>query len=623
MISTSPIESFGDLVERFPGINELDPVALGRFAFHAAVHKPNEDMLYPNPSEERHSWQDRVCDIIYEIKEWREYDRGQTSRLEVANRIAHKIVIENETTEFIETIADKDSRASLEILGDFFKRNGVYIKAYRPASPMFPEGRTVNKPMELTSDFLCQASMSRGEVLVDRHGNEIDTDIVDFLEYTYPRKRASEIIGESLEGLEIDRDKLERLRLIYGAKGANLLCFEEKVAELNETTGDSLPVINIEVPDFLAVSVDMYKAWLEDPKLFEKMCEQARQGALDLLVRKEYEDIIDLVAVRSSAVKSEDGDEHSGAGVYTSLCVDPRDQEAFRSAVVSVYESTNSHSARTYQKDIGVDNEVMGLVIQRYQEGKYIDRDTYFGHINSQGINPNIIEIHTNEGILYYDKSQVRENLLIYPKDRFNGGSYMHTSPDHRSKLSSAAHRTNNVPHAVVLAEKLFGRPMQLEFVDNVIVQARPLKTDNIEALPISFPEDIESVADCSATGIGDMELDRLDGRSNNTEKTGFIIVWQEYGFTIGRSGASYDSFPKEGAVVVMNPSSSGHIQAICREKGLLCFFPKKGTSIEHIEDLIFPSNDGLQSSDGFSNEPVDIKFRFVADGYDGRIYKV
>ncbi len=55
MISMNPVESYGELVERFPGIDELAPEALGRFAFHAARNQPPEEFEYHDTGEPRQS----------------------------------------------------------------------------------------------------------------------------------------------------------------------------------------------------------------------------------------------------------------------------------------------------------------------------------------------------------------------------------------------------------------------------------------------------------------------------------------------------------------------------------------------------------------------------------------
>ncbi len=201
--------------------------------------------------------------------------------------------------------------------------------------------------------------------------------------------------------------------------------------------------------------------------------------------------------------------------------------------------------------------------------------------------------------------------------DRRTGFSsdLLHSHPDHNNTpLRESVYRAGAIPHAVVLAEKLFGKPMQIEFADNAIVQVRPLHV--VRGENVAFPDN-EAIGNFAATGLGDMELEMLDERSDNLDKKGFVVFHTEYMFTVGNYHSGYRAFPKEGAVIIIEPSVSGHIQAICREKGLLCFYPKNGESVDDFLENIW--GDTTEYQEGPAE---NIKLRFVADGYKGRIYR-
>lgn len=430
---------------------------------------------------------------------------------------------------------------------------------------------------------------------------------------------------------------MARLAELYGAKAAALLCFEKRFMELLDTIGSGRSVTDMEIPPFTAASTDLYKAWKTDTALFEEMVELVRQDALQLPSRFRYETDGGLVAIRSSAVWSEDGEYSSGAGVYASVAANPNDAAAFIEGIRAVFASVDSEDAISYRESRGIEYEEMGLVIQRYVEVQggrthRRDRSCYWGHANSVGPNQNLVDIHTNEGVLMYDKNSILGGLMLdtpYTGRHGNDNVHIHTHPDHDSPLYGAIRATDPVPHAVVLAEKLFGRPMQVEFVNKSIVQVRPLlNVQSGEA--IDFPEDIYHVAVLASVGVGDMTLPYLDRSRDNTGKEGYIVFDEEYEYSIqgamaqmrGQRHVGYRAFPDRGVVVILNPSSSGHIQAICREKGLLCVYPPKndpnGTDWRELDELIF-EQDGRFRTD----TPRNTQFRFVSDGYTARMYVV
>lgn len=616
-----PVESYRELSERFPGIEESDPNALGRFAFHAAHHYPPEEFEDGLTGEAHQSWHGGVEDVLREVRAWREGwgENADCSRLELAQRVRDEARQEYDTRQLRLNLEASNADEGYALVSDFLEKGGYKVQTFMAPSPLFPDGRFIRSDIQSTEDpdtgdlsfgVPFRASIVSGE------GRSLDTDIEEYVQHGHSNQKAHERIAETLHKIDpINMDKLQELRVQYGAKAADLLCFQEKVEHLaQQLKGNSL-AIDITIPPFKAVATDVYEAWLNGSPDFEDMIENVRLEVANF-EQNIHDNSAGAVAVRSSAVKSEDSDEHTGAGVYKSVAVDPTDPEAFRKAVEEVYASARSESALTYQAGIGVENELMGLVIQSYQESASDShRDTCYGHANSSGANPNIVDINTEAGQLLYDKNAVIGQLMERDQSRHYSSDLLHTHPDHNSSLREVVQETSTIPHAVVLAEKLFGKPMQVEFASEAIVQVRPIQVTESDE-KILFPKNLNVIGECAASGLGDMELEELDEREDNSEKKGFVVFWKEYGFTINRSQAGYNVFPKEGAVIVIAPSHSGHIQALCREKGLLCFYPKKGSSIDHLEDY-------LDEDGGRGEEVKPARLRFVADGYDGKIYQI
>lgn len=622
MISTKPVESYGELAQRFPGIDESEPQALGRFAFHAAKHMPSEAFEYRENGEKAQDWHEEVGGVLDRVRYWID-GRGDQhrSRLEMAQRIAQRALKEQEMQHLRDALASASASEGYKLAKDFIEAGGYQIETEMAPSPLFPEGRTSRADIELYEDpdtGYTSFQVPYKANIVNSDGDRLDTDIAEYVEKGHRDIQSGEKITATLEALEpIDKAEFEELRAKYGAKAAGLMCFDKRVRHLRLQLKYTNNTIDVTIPPFTAVASDMYEAWLNGSPDYADSLEQARLEAVGF-EKDLHGNSADMVAIRSSAIKSEDGDEHTGAGVYRSVAVDPRDPAAFRLAVEEVYASTRSEAALSYQASIGVTDELMGLVIQRYQETSAtgLGRDkSFYGHANSTGANLNIVEVNTNEGDLHYDKNALLAQFMMIERSSGYSSELLHSYPDHYTSLKDAVQQTSVVPHAVVLAEKLFGKPMQVEFVNDAIVQVRPLQVAKIGG-EVSFPEEQAPIGECAASGIGDMELEGLDERNDNSNKKGFIVFWHEYGYTISGNNAGYNSFPEEGAVIVMTPSNSGHIQAICREKGLLCFYPKKGATIDHLEKYVWADEE-------LGKEPDPVKLRFVADGYDGKIYEI
>ena len=614
MTSKPPLESFGEIADKFPGIVEGDPKVLGRFAFHAARHMPSEDVRYRETGERHEDWHDEVRDVVERVYDWVDHGHQDMTRAELASKISTERKKVQEMNQFLDLLQNSNSTDAMKLVTSYLKENNFRIKTSLDQSPLFPGGRTEYEEIENAIDpETGEIDIRYGSRLVGEDGQRCPTDIEEYISGGHSQRKTEEVLAGILNTVEkVNPAELESLRQAYGSKAANLISFNEKLEKLYEKSDNERAIIKVDIPPFIPVSVEMYETWLTDRDAFLGQCEAIRLQAIEMKDKGSYRkrSPFGMCVVRSSAVKSEDGDKHSGAGVYKSIAVKPEDKEAFIHAVEEVYRSTRDDAALSYQESVGVTNELMGLVVQQYQESVDRSYDAYFGHANSRGVNENLVEVHTNKGTLIYDKQAILDKLLVGSEDV---ESFLHTFPDHNSDIRNAIRRISDLPHGVVLAETIFQGPVQVEFASDSIVQVRPLFIAESEEV-VHFPEDSEPRLECAALGVGDVELELLDERNNNSDKKGFVIFADEYGFTIHGYHAGYNSLPKEGAVIIMSPSSSGHIQAHCREKGLMCFYPnEKGKSNEMFREL--------EEFDACEVDISDKALRFVADGYQGKIY--
>jgi hypothetical protein len=621
MSAAQPVERFGELIDRFPGIDESDPKALGRLAFYATRDMPggavDEALFDGETGEPAQTWHGPVQEVLEEVGSWLRWEHEERSRSALVSGIMRSQREQKERNTFLATLQEASADEGYARILSYLEEHGFRVQTEIGPSPFFPEGRTAYTTLEDAIDpETGTLTMTGDSMLVGQDGEALHRDLEDYIQKQYPRKRLQEAVDVAVATIEeLDPDQFKQLCVKYGAKAAGLISFEERVTPLNETLKDNSRSVRLSIPPFLAVDVAEYERWLENPAALPEISEPLRTRALEL--KEEQQDAQGgLVVVRSSAVKSEDGEEHTGAGIYKSIVVDPNDSEGFQKAIGEVYESTRSAEALSYQQSIGVADEKMGLVIQHYEEGSgfWGHRQAFYGYANGGGANPNILEVHTSAGTLLYDKQAVQGMFMIESSEMW-GEDILHTNPDHGSPVKDAISPTSSVPHAVLLAEKIFGKSMQVEFVNDSIVQVRPLIL-NLPESPVPFPEDIEPLAESAATGVGDMELQMLNDYEINSDERGFVVFYREYEFSLAQGHAGYNALPREGAVIVLRPSHSGHIQQLCREKGLLCFYPKKGGNIDHIESLL------AQGEYTSQNEQQAPKLRFIADGYEGRIYK-
>lgn len=624
MSELKPIASVDEASARWPGVAEGNQQALRRFLFHAAGHFPDElhqelDDKWPERTPEEKTLYDALRSLRYASK---------GSRLERATDIARRTAFNIDVENTAENFDTSPPGSALETARSFFDRWPASMRLRFVRSPLYPEGRTVYAPIDYRDE---QVSIPYEAERVIRFGSD-DTEapeaLTKFIESGYRAVVARhQITQRALEAPRGDMDRLEGLRQSYGAKAANLMVFAEHLELLRNTAGEKYYQQEIDIPPFIPVDTSLYELWQHNTAMFEEQLAELNAAALKLVTNESKFDedgypiaeIPRVVAIRSSAVRSEDGEDMTGAGVYDSVAADPRDPVAFRQAIEKVFASTNSPRAVQYRKQHGIDGEQMGLVIQQYCDSlsDHWEDKTPIGTVDSQASHPNLMVVETQHGGLLFDKTKVTEHLFT----SVESAKILHSIPDHTVDGigGHSTRNTHSAVHAALLAEQFFGKPVQVEFYGNNILQVRPLPKKSLESSgrQVEFPSHIEPIDWCRATGVGDVTLKLLDEYHHNGDDAGVVIFWSENKFTIAGVMGNHqgeDALPREGAVIIVNNDGySGHAQMLCREKGLICLFPDVGVEMK-IGDVLRE----LRRSG--ANEPM---LRIVSDGYKGAVYLV
>ncbi len=415
-----------------------------------------------------------------------------------------------------------------------------------------------------------------------------------------------------------DQERFDELRLQFGAKGANLILLSELVGTINELQRNKFCDLEIAVPDFKVVPVDIYHSWKAGKPIDDEL-RTYYEWAKELKEEPDWrESDTELQSsdyiVRSSAVFSEDGATVTGAGIYDSVRVSSRkDFEGFIDAVMQVYESTDSPRAMSYRKQNGIEGEDMGLVIQRYVSPRSMGmfhRDQG-GYANSRmaGV-PGLMEVITQSSRNFINRKEL--DFFLALKAATNNRAFRgvhHFLPDQYKVQPSLP---IEIAQVASIIERIWAKDIQLEFVvadygiiNLVQVRELPETTQGIEVV---FPDETP-VHTGASIGVGDMDVPVLEEGYDNSKKTGVIVLRGNYGWSM-KNNDHY--LPKEGAVVIFgSDGENGHIQTLCAEKGLLCVFP----------DI---NDHGLDATTGSRFRDLsDLKrMRILSNGFEARVYK-
>lgn len=630
-LKTAPIETVDEIDARWPGALTGDITEITRFVFHAAAHFPSGlynglNETYRRGYETLDNLSEAARTLLEAVEPGRYRTQGNSSRLTLAQETARMLSYQLDSTATIERLGSSaDLDEAVEIARLFISRYPIYKEHNYGRSPLFPEGRSVRIPIEVDEDGLVGKSRWGASVTIETPdgGYDFPDEIADVRKKVF-RRKVRDAHAELMSRVEpIDQTEASSLRNTFGAKAANLMLFERAYNMLKADFPYPGELVGIEIPPFAAVSTDLYRSWKGGDVSFREQLESLREQAQGFAQGDpEFGKLPGLVAIRSSAVHSEDGDNLSGAGIYESVTADPFDAEAFEDAIVKVFASTDSPEAIAYRKAHGVETEEMGLIIQRYVESERSNNSTHYGYVNSRANDPRITEYILEEGSLFFDHDKIDSNLLLSAHDEDDRSAtqqYLHTVPDHRKEVFREVLRgfrggATEVAHAAVLAERLFGKPVQVEFADANILQVRPIPNYQPRSTEYAFLADREPITWTRAIGFGDLTLKILSAHDDNQDEVGVVIFHSENRFTTGLDNAGYAAMPAEGAVIILhNDGHSGHAQMLAQEQGLLCLFPDTGKTLSRLEDMYYARFRGRTSNESL---------RLITDGFTGAIYE-
>jgi len=348
---------------------------------------------------------------------------------------------------------------------------------------------------------------------------------------------------------------------VKGGKGKGLVWLVQNVDELNEDCGTS-----VQVPEFENLNVTFYDDFLNDS--FDRLEARCTELAEQFKGRS--------VAVRSSAVASEDTSKNSGAGIYHTGFVAAEDlsPDTLADAVIDVYESVDSNEAIQYRKEAGIECERMEVLVQERVGGL---NGVIMSRLPARaGIIPVWWSSETGEAVsggkgvktAYFKEDNLK-------KEFFRSDNVSHDSLE----LSAVANKV--IPLVFKLKEK-YGMDYQAEFCLDMesgqvyMVQIRPLT--NVQDVVVNFPDKKPIMKADHVMGAGEyigpwkMPKDIKDGWD---EPLHYALMATKIEETkqVNENQRDIDALtPNKKAMVLTNSKGPGvHALTIANEKGILC----------------------------------------------------
>ncbi len=615
MAESGEIRSVSDITDRWPGIVDHDVEQAADFI---AWHLREDDERVDEILQEAEGPEADLLFSLARAASWRLRHRSEQPSREEFMQAASDAIFSNEQNSVIDALRGGDEELAEKSVRDLFGKWPVELAIRYSPSPLFPEGREAYVPLDLSVGRKPDVP-SRTKYVVDCHGEKVE--VSDKITEYFNRYRDSEPtpdeIGEiqavAERFLSLDDHEYQKLRETYGTKAATLFILDGAISAFRSAIDNKFDAADFEVPKFTAAPVDLHRMYKEDDPKYEEHLEEVRQQAIAVTNdRYDPELYRPLVAVRSSAVLSEDGEDASGAGIYASVSADPRDPESFRKAVEEVFDSVDTDEAKAYRSANGVDEEQMGLLIQRYIEDTKDSKDTcLYGYIQSSDPFGRLIRLSSKGGELLFDRNAVEDRFMVAPPFRFSQPTF-HYNPDHNKLISSFSHKGAQLANAALFAEKLFEKQVELEFAlddssTTYVVQVRPLPRQE-RPEEVTFPTDVEPLVECRAIGVGDVIVAVRDNDEYGLDE--FMFDWLDDEENTGKTLHKRDK--RSVFVIGFNDAISGHIQMLARERGQICLYPNALTALPpELSDQIKPDRQQSRIR----------KFRVVADGYRGAIY--
>jgi hypothetical protein len=141
-MNVTPIMNYEELAGRFPGIESLEPSAIGKFVFHAALHTPPESFAYGETDEPSEEWHYDIRDILSSVRHWQEEPNG-VSRYEFAKSIERNRQDIKDEKEFSKQLNTLPADEAYELALNYLKSRGFGVVTELAESPLFPHGRTM------------------------------------------------------------------------------------------------------------------------------------------------------------------------------------------------------------------------------------------------------------------------------------------------------------------------------------------------------------------------------------------------------------------------------------------------------------------------------------------------
>lgn len=605
------MRSVSDITDRWPAMAEHDIEQSAKFVewlFSIGIDGIQDFLEVLEDSESA------LLSSLARAASWHLVNQGERTH-EESLQIAYETIFDHDQHCVVDAIRSGDQELANNSVRELLAKWPAQLAISYSPSPLFPQGRHIRVPLDL-SDGKRPNVPARTRYVVDCHGQEeeIKKDIVEYItRYREPTQQEVEEMQSLAESLlRYDETEYERLRQAYGTKAATLFVLVEAISNFRSAVGNEFDTASFEVPKFTAAPIELYRMYKNGDSKYEELLEQIRQQAIAITDDQYDPDLYrPLVAVRSSAVSSEDGDKASGAGIYASAPADPRDPESFRQAVETVFDSLDSENAQAYLQEKGIENESMGLLIQRYVEDTKDDRQTcIYGFIHSSDPFGRFIALSSELGELLFDRAVSEERFMLAPPYGRKQPTF-HYNPDHDSAISDFSHGGARLANAALFAEKLLGKKVELEFaIDSnnkaYVLQVRPLPNqERPEA--VKFPSDVEPIVECRAVGVGDVIVTVRDNGEYTDGERVFDLVDNE-----SHTGNTLALRDKRAVLVIgYNEANSGHLQMLARDRNQICLYPSPLTSL--------PSG-VLSELEADPRQTRVRRFRVIADGHRGVI---
>jgi phosphoenolpyruvate synthase/pyruvate phosphate dikinase len=403
----------------------------------------------------------------------------------------------------------------------------------------------------------------------------------------------------------------------FGGKGTGLLWLTQNID------------LGFVVPKFEIIDTSYYEDVLKQHEIAKisaiimtRATGQQHVGQVLRVPRRLEERCIELantfngkgVAIRSSAVISEDSDRFSGAGIYDSFFLESYEltPRSLQEAVLKVYGSVNNDRAVQYRKDTGLGNEQMAVVVQELAEG---DNGVVMSRLPARaGIMP--ISWSEERGEVVKGSNEAKVHTLYFEIKGDKVGDELFVSDTGISFTKWESYMKHEFAPVILKLRERYGWELEGEFSIDLenkrisMLQIRPLT--NIQNVNIEFPKK-ESIFDakiCMGVGeyIGQWFIPEKI-KEGWDEPQHYVYVSARLDQTIPKSLAglsfiSRDKTPrdydkltpnKKAIVLTKNASPIQHALTIANERGLICVI---GNMKDELSDEEFEREHGYTKSD-------------------------